>query len=178
MAEKESTRRRIAIGIAIGVGTYLTTALINWIWGNRQPVGTAIAAPALWIWHTVLWVWHWLSTTIPVSRGQCVVWFLLGLGLSIAWRVVQHWRARRLEVESYERDPNGHKATLLHYFAINRGNLYLPADAADVTGLSAVRIDELLEWLERTNYIEPIPMVGGWKLAQKGRKFVMARGWA
>lgn len=103
---------------------------------------------------------------------------LLGLSVPLAWHAQQGLFRRRLEAASYQPNPTGHEAAVLRYFAINDGDLFSVQGSAFATKLSVVRIEELTGSLKRLKYIEPIRSGGGWKLTRRGRRFVMAQGWA
>jgi hypothetical protein len=94
--ERESFRRGITIA-AVGA---LPIALLVWLVftdENRKKLAPSVLSFLCSIWASATSPFralaHWLAATISVSRGQCVIWFALGLSVYWLGRLIARVRA-------------------------------------------------------------------------------------
>lgn len=138
-------------------------------WGLRQiaPICSILSAG-------VAAIASWFATTIPVSRGQCVVWLIAGFALCTT--IVATRAARKLAAARAPENLGPEEALLLRYFAQQSGRIFNTEDPARDLRISDVRVQHLLSGLKALKLVKENQFC--WFLSERGRHFVIERRWA
>jgi|ERR1700733_4131936 len=159
--------RGVAITVVGGLILAGILAAIGWAFGQVRTIGGALTYP-------ITAVAHWVSQTIPVSRGQCIVWFGVGLALGVGFFLIRH-ALTNIEIVAGNFVPTADEELVLKYMAEHGGCIFDYFTPAARLGISEVRVEQTLGQLKKLGMVESNY---GWTLTAKGRRYVLTRGWA
>lgn len=130
--------------------------------------------------------WAWASGTIPISRGQCIVWFVIGVACGACGCLLARRKARVeetglqpkiLPVDAPAPAPlSDLEDAFMRDIARSDGRQTHPAALAGEHRLSQLKTDQIIDLLVARDFA--FRANGYVYIKTKGRDYVISKGWA